>query len=187
MQEAVAQQAEDKLVTALKMFRCAKDADIETFLHDKAIEFEKRGYCTVYLVLEAEAFKSGNISIQAYFTLSHKSIGFNSEVSRTVRGKVATHRDAEITHFVLIGQLGKYIERIGQDEYYETEVSSTDILNDAFDMIQKASDIIVCRGVLVECSAEEKIHTVYKNYGFSFLQCDEAHFQFYKRVANGIA
>lgn len=39
MQEAVAQQAEDQLTAALNMFKCSKDADIETFLHTKAILF----------------------------------------------------------------------------------------------------------------------------------------------------
>ena len=74
MQEAVVQQAEDQLSAALNMFRCSKDADIETFLRTKAIEFEKRGYCTVYLILDEEAFENGKLFIQAYFTLSHKSI-----------------------------------------------------------------------------------------------------------------
>ncbi|MCM1048987.1 MAG: hypothetical protein NC433_11260 [Clostridiales bacterium] len=182
----MAQQAKEQLSTALKMFKCAKDADIETFLHTKAIEFEKRGYCTVYLILDEEAFENGKLSIQAYFTLSHKSIEINPEVSRTVRSKIASRREAELVHFVLIGQLGKYIEKDDVGEYHSTEISATDILNDAFDIIQKASDIIVCRGVLVECSSEEKIHTVYKNYGFSYLQYDEPHYQFYKRVTNGI-
>lgn len=186
MQEAVAQQAEDQLAAALNKFKCSKDADIEIFLHTKAIEFEKRGYCTVYLILDEEAFENGCLSIQAYFTLSHKSIGINPEVSRTVRGKIAAHREAESVHFVLIGQLGKYIEKDDADKYHSAALSAADILNDAFDMIHRASDIIVCRGVLVECSSEEKIHTIYKNYGFSYLQYDEPHYQFYKRISNVI-
>lgn len=186
MQEAAAQQAEDQLSAALNMFKCSKDIDIETFLHTKAIEFEKRGYCTVYLILDEEAFENGKLSIMAYFTLSHKSIGINPEVSKTVRGKIAARREAELVHFVLIGQLGKYIEKDAAGVHHFAEISAEEILNDAFDMIQKASDIIVCRGVLVECSSEEKIHTVYKNYGFSYLQYDNPHYQFYKRVPNDV-
>ena len=186
MQEAAAQQAENQLVAALNMFKCSKDADIETFLHTKAVEFEKRGYCTVYLILDEEEFENGRLSIQAYFTLSHKSLGINPEVSKTVRGKIAANREAELVHFVLIGQLGKYIEKDIAGKYHSTNISAEDILNDAFDVIQRASDIIVCRGVLVECSSEEKVHTVYKNYGFSYLQYDEPHYQFYKRIPNNI-
>lgn len=166
------------------LFKCAKDSDIEDFLHNKAIDFEKRGYCTVYLILDEEKFDHGEVSVQAYFTLSHKSIQFASDVSKTVRGKISTHREAEIAHFVLIGQLGKYIEEVRPGEYVNSEITSEDILDDAFDMIQKSSEIIVCRGVLVECSAEEKVHIVYKKYGFSYLQFDDKHYQFYKRVAN---
>lgn len=186
MQEAAAQQAQNQLSAALCDFKCAKDADIETFLHNKATEFEKRGFCTVYLILDADAFEKGNISVQAYFTLSHKSIQIDENVSKTVRKRIAASKDADITHFVLIGQLGKYIAETGNGEYYQTEVSSTDILDDAFEIIRKANEMIACRGVLVECSAEEKIHMVYKNYGFAFLQYDDPHFQFYKRVPNGL-
>lgn len=182
MEEAAAQQALGQLTAALNLFRCLKDADIETFLHDKAIDFEKRGYCTVYLILDESAFNRGDISVQAYFTLSHKSIGINPDVSKSVRGKIATHREADFAHFVLIGQLGKYIGENEDGCHIETEVTSSDILSDAFDMIQKASDIIVCRGVLVECGPEEKVHMVYKKFGFSYLQYDDSHFQFYKRV-----
>lgn len=186
MQEAVAQQAESQLSAALNMFKCSKDTDIETFLHTKAIEFEKRGFCTVYLILDEEAFENGKLSIQAYFTLSHKSIGINPEVSKTIRGKIAAHREAELVHFVLIGQLGKYIDKDVEGNYHSAKISAKDILNDAFDMIQRASDIIVCKGVLVECSSEEKVHAVYKNYGFSYLQYDDPHYQFYKRISNVI-
>lgn len=182
MYEASAQQADNLLAEALDMFRCYKDADIELFLRKKAIEFEKRGLCTVYLILDAEAFDKGNIAIQAYFTLSHKSIVFDSDVSRSLRGKVATHRNADMAHFVLIGQLGKYISIDNDGKKYVADISSESILDDAFDMISRASEIIVCRGVLVECSPEEKVHRIYKSYGFNYLQNDEGHYQFYKRL-----
>ncbi len=61
-----------------------------------------------------------------------------------------------------------------------------DILNGAFEVIQSASNLIICRGVLVECSMEKKVHAVYENFGFSFLQLEGSHYQFYKRVANNI-
>lgn len=182
MREASAQQADILLSEALDMFRCSKDADIESFLREKAIEFEKRGFCTVYLILDEEAFGKGDISVQAYFTLSHKSIIFDPDVSRSLRGKIATHRNADMAHFVLIGQLGKYISSDDTGKEYVADISSESILNDAFDMISKASDIIVCRGVLVECSPEEKVHHIYENYGFTYLQNDDEHYQFYKRL-----
>lgn len=94
---------------ALDKFRCYKDKDIESFLRFKAIEFERRGFCTVYLILDEEAFNNGKIFVQAYFTLSHKAINIGKEVSRRVRSMVATRRDAGTVHFVLIGQLGRYL------------------------------------------------------------------------------
>lgn len=169
------------------MFRCYKDLDIEQFLRRKAIDFEKRGYCTVYLILNEEAFEKGQIFVIAYFTLSHKSIGIISNVSKTIRGKIAGKRDADLAHFVLIGQLGKYITEEGYEEKYTADITSESILDDAFEIIEKASDLIVCRGVLVECGSKEKVHMIYKNYGFSYLQYDEEHYQFYKRVSNKLS
>lgn len=187
MKKASEQQADNLLAEALDMFRCYRDLDIEQFLRKKAIDFEKRGYCTVYLILNEEAFDRGQIVIIAYFTLSHKSIGIIPGVSKTIRGKIAGKKDAGLAHFVLIGQLGKYITKDKCGDKYTTDITSEDILNDAFTIIEKASDFIVCRGVLVECSSEKKVHMIYKNYGFSYLQYDEEHYQFYKRVSNKLS
>lgn len=59
---------------ALLSFRCAQDPDIESFLHTKAIEFLDRGLCSIYLLLNGELFESGTLFVEAYFTLSHKSL-----------------------------------------------------------------------------------------------------------------
>lgn len=177
MIESSRQHAEDLLTKALNSFECRKEADIENFLRTKAIEFEKRGYCSVYLLLDKEAFSHGIISIQAYFTLSHKFISFSSNVSKTTKNKLSTNRTSTYTHFVLIGQLGK---NIGANT--PKDITAEIILNDAFSVIEKASDLIICRGVLVECNSNKKIHNLYKNYGFSYLQFDDKHYQFYKRI-----
>lgn len=182
MRIAQGQQEENKLKESLDHFRCYLNKDIESFLRFRAIEFELRGYCTVYLLLDSNEFYKGNIFVVAYFTLSHKAIMLQESVSRTIRGKISTKRDSQMVHFVLIGQLGKYIRNDTLENKYMVCVSSENILNDAFDMIKKSSEFIVCRGVLVECNMEEKVHDVYTKYGFSFLQSDDIHYQFYKKI-----
>lgn len=122
-------------------------------------------------------FTIGKLRIVAYFTLSHKALVYMPTVSRSTKGKISSNRDSYTAHFVLIGQLGKFML---EDE--SVEISAEDILRDAFSIIRKSSRLIPCKFILVECSSEEKVHQVYKNNGFSYLQFDDKHYQFFKRL-----
>lgn len=175
--------SENIVYEALDNFRCYKDADIESFIRYKAVEFEKRGFCTVYLFLDRDMFEENKIFIHAYFTLSHKAMNFTEGVSKTMRGKIAFMRNAKLAHVVLIGQIGKYMnnDKLGNDIC--TSISSRDIFLDVFEIIRKSSEYIVCRGAIVECIDEEKIHQIYKNEGFKFLQIYNGRHQFYKRIS----
>lgn len=63
-----------------------------------------------------------------------------------------------------------------------SDISSTQILDYAFEVITGASHLIPCRCVMVECSDNEKVQRVYTDYGFKFFQYDGEHYQFYKKV-----
>ena len=170
----------DYLSDALNNFKCYKDIDIETFLNSKALEFIKRGLCSVYLIVNEQAFDKGYIQIEAYFTLSHKTLipeGISKNKIKTVSG----FNNTTSIHFVLIGQLGKYIQKTN-DNIISSKITGKEILDYAFDIIRTASDLIPCRCVLVECKEDQKVQKVYKDYNFSFLQYDNHHYQFYKRI-----
>ena len=62
----------ERLIDALNCFRCSRDTDIEMFLRKRAVEFLRRGWCSVYLILDEDAFDNGELKIIAYFTLSNK-------------------------------------------------------------------------------------------------------------------
>lgn len=47
---------------ALASFRCDLDKDIETFLHEKALNFIERGWCSVYLIVDEAEFDNGHIN-----------------------------------------------------------------------------------------------------------------------------
>ncbi len=168
------------LLRALDSFRCCKDSDIELFLRRKAIDFEKRGLCSVYLIVDGELFDKGTIFVHAYFTLSHKCIGFLPDISRTTRNRITASRNAKLSHFVLIGHLGKYIN---EEAGLKSQICSEEILNDAFEVIRQSSELIICRYTIVECIQNEKVQDVYTNYGFSYLQSDRNLCQFYKKIS----
>ena len=171
----------DCLLSALCNFRCSQDEDIESFLRDKAIEFWKKRFCNVYLLLNEELFMQGEWFVEAYFTLSHKTLCVTDRISRSkVQKASGGFRDAESLHFVLIGQLGKHIERKEDGTYRRSGLTSAEILDRAFEKIYLASESIPCRCVMVECSDEPKVRAVYENYGFKFFQNDGKHNQYYK-------
>ena len=76
MLSASAGEYKDILVEALRCFGGVKDHDVQDFLNTKAINFEKRGWVTTYLLLSQEAFEQGILKIEGYFSLTHKAVVF---------------------------------------------------------------------------------------------------------------
>ena len=147
--KAIDEDSIDKLETALCEFKCSYDSDIEQFLHSKALNFIQRRWCSVYLLVDEEAFENGKVKIEAYFTLSHKAMGVTENISRTQVQRISGAKQSEALHFVLIGQLGKHIDTENQ---ISSDVSRTDILNEAYGIIYMSSEHIPCRCVLIECN-----------------------------------
>lgn len=168
------------LLLALSNFKCSQDLDIENFLHTNALYFLERGLCSVYLLLNEDAFLNGKLKIEAYFTLSHKTMCVTSEMTKTKVKEINGFKTVESLHFVLIGQLGKYIIKNDDNVYMRSEITSKEILDHAFEVIYSSSNLIPCRCVLVECNDEEKVKKTYENNGFKFFQNDGEHNQYYK-------
>lgn len=74
LQTLIRQLGEDKdfLQSILSSFACYQDADIESFLHNKSVEFENISKSRTYLVCDYKKMESGEISILGYFALSLK-------------------------------------------------------------------------------------------------------------------
>lgn len=178
------QHLESQLSEAINMFRCSKDPDIEEFLREKAIQFEDRGWCSVYLLLNNNELSNKNFKIEAYFTLSHKVISLCNSISKSKIKEVKSSNKNNNIHFVLIGQLGKYIyiDNDNKEDNCCSDITSKEILDMAFEVIVKSHDLIPCRCVLVECNDDERVHNIYLNYKFKYLQFDDGHHQFYKPI-----
>lgn len=160
------------------MFRCEQDKDIETFLHEKAMDFEERRLCSVYLILDEDSLDSGKLKIEAYFTLSHKTLAVDlNSMSKTNIKKYGGFVTAKTLHFVLIGQLGKHVTKSER-----SSVTGAYILDLAFEIIQEASDLIPCKYVLVECGDEQKVQKFYQDNAFKFFQNDGEHNQYCKKI-----
>ena len=171
----------DRLFDALDSFRCCLDNDIETFLRKDAVEYMQRNWCAIYLMVDELEFYAGRIKIDAYFTLSHKTL-IPCAASKTSVKNASGFKDSESIHFVLIGQLGKYLTHDDNGDVISSDISSTEILNKAFEIVRASHALIPCRCVLVECGDNEKVQKVYTDYKFKKFQFDGEHYQFYKKI-----
>ena len=76
---------EEELKELLSEFSCSKNADVERFLKEQAIEFTKKNQSVTYLV-----FHSQDASLVGYFTLAIKPICVSAEkFSNTTKRKIA--------------------------------------------------------------------------------------------------
>lgn len=143
--------------------------DVETFLHDKAIQFEKMELARTYLVMstyKGESFLSG------YFSISNKSFvipkkNFQSLSSTLQRrllgvGNKTQQANYEVRGF-LLGQLGKNFSEVAVKA---RSISGNDLLALAYTKIQEAHRLVGGRIMYLECEDNPKIKGFYEKNGF---------------------
>ena len=161
LKEIIGTEYEVDFLNAIKNFNC-QDKDVEKFLKEQSVEFNKRRKSRTYLFFDED--DSSEIIILGYFTLTMKNLPFNDGVSKTTIKKIdGFFKDVSSTEAVLIGQLGK-----NQD--YKTQISGKLILDMAMEVAYASSDLIGGRIVFLECANNEKVVKFYAENGFVFLQ-----------------
>ncbi|MDR1329124.1 MAG: hypothetical protein LBK23_05950 [Oscillospiraceae bacterium] len=156
----------EAVTDAIEAFSC-KDKDVEFFLKNKALEFEKRDKSRTYIICEEETFLSGDVSILAYFTLSLKSLEFRGTLSKNKIKEIdGFSKEVESVAIALIGQFGK-------DEAKAKEISGKDLLIICMNMIYQVHTLIGGRYVLIECRDIDKVVGFYRGSGFKALQTDK--------------
>lgn len=185
---------EEEVNKALTDFRNSKDLDIQTFLNRDAVEYENRRWCSTYVMVNEETFTSQqSLQIEGYFTLSNKVLYLQDGVSKTIRKKLANGllKTDDHFHVILIGQLGKYINL---ESHMVSDISAKQLLDEAFEIVEEVKERITTRAVLLECrpyldtnskdefEQRQKLHKIYTDYGFVFLQNSEGLTQYIKFI-----
>lgn len=170
MKSASIGEFKESLIEALKNFKCCKDNDVQNFLNSSAIDFEKRGLATTYLLLAKDKFENGVLFIEGYFSLTHKAVIYQESVSLTSRKKLSGNKKTETESFALIAQLAKRMEINEEGNLISSELTSSELLNDAIQIIEESSEYIICRNVMIECKPIEKVKSIYEKFGFTDLQ-----------------
>lgn len=172
---------ETKIETAFKKFSCHREEDLENFLMQKSITYEKADIGKTYLCVDKEDLEEGNFSIIAYFTLAQRAVDI-SEMSTKRKRKVlgdypGRDRIKSVPAF-LIGQLGRC------DNYSNTDLSGQQILNECYHAISLAARILGGKLLVLECR-EHMFEKFYEKQGFKKLYDglnEEGLYTLYKKI-----
>ncbi|WP_231147876.1 acetyltransferase [Clostridium botulinum] len=111
--------------------------------------------------------ENGSINILGYFTLAQKHMQLPQEISKSKRKKYdGINNKATDINCYLIGQLGK-------NDKYKKVINGKEVLEQAINIIQKCSEYVGGRTILVECENKEPLKKFYTNNNFEYLSTDE--------------
>lgn len=135
----------------------SENKDVESFLIQKSISFEKKGISRTYLIID-------DLDILGYFSLSTKEVSLEGIQSKTEIKKIdGFNKNAKTAKAFLIGQIGKNFSIKNNSLNLET------ILQEAYSYINVAQNVIGGRMVLIECEDKPKLLDLYERNGFKLI------------------
>lgn len=140
-------------------FKCSqKNQDVEKFITELAIEFEKKRISSTFLIFNDEELEKGNLVLDAFFSLALKVFEFSDEVSKSDKKKACTNEDS--TPAYLIGQLARSVNTksgLGKEALIK-----------AIEYIKGAQYYVGGRLVYLDC--RDDLVKYYEKQGFKFIQ-----------------
>lgn len=163
------------LTQILSSFSCKQDEDIENFLHNKAIEFERLSKARTYLICDAEQlaaddFYLDQLKIYGYVAIALKILSVPEDWSNRKRkeldGLSAKFHGEPIKDFscYLIGQLSR------NSNVPHDSISGAELLQVAYDVIAAAVDAVGGRYMMIECQEKDELINFYSENGFEEIQ-----------------
>jgi len=173
IQEVIQRKEEQQFINASKKFIC-QDKDVEKFLKEKALDFDKRNRSRTYLLIDSD--NDDEILILGYYTITMKNLPFNETVSKSMIKRIDGYsNNINSAESVLIGQLGK-------DYNHRNELSGVALLNHAMNTVYSIQKLAAGRIVFLECDDNEKIISFYKDNGFILLQMSGKYMQMIRHL-----
>ena len=156
---------EDFVSNELSAFSCPKNQDIECYLKNKAILFQKSNLSPTYLVYATIEEKP---MLVGYFTITLKSLYIHKDsVTRSMENRIRKFGkyDPDSKKYdipcILIAQLGK---NYGIED--GNLIKGRDLLNFALEKVQEAQRIAGGKIVFLECEDNPKLISFYRANGF---------------------
>ena len=171
LKDLIHELGEDKRLEALlSSFSCVQDADIESFLHNRAVEFERLSKSRTYLIFdenELAAKELAGLTVYGYISLALKVLtvadGVSNRTRKELDGFNAKIKGRPINDFpcYLIGQLARNSSVAGGS------LTGRRLLDFARDVISTSVDAVGGRYVMIECRDEAHLLQFYRENGFS--------------------
>ncbi|OIJ14281.1 hypothetical protein BKP37_08890 [Anaerobacillus alkalilacustris] len=154
----------------ISIFVCKKDPDIENFLKEKAIIFEKLGKSRTYLIFDEDS--DDELRILAYFTLALQVLKIPEDLLSRRKTKVFDGFSAKIggekiTEFpaILIGQFGK-------NELFLGSLTGNEMMQYCLYTLMEGQARLGGRIVMLECQDIPYLIDFYSQFGFFKIEKD---------------
>lgn len=174
--------AQKKIEDALKKFSCHRETDLEDFLVQKSITYDKTNYGKTYLCIDEDALDNEEFKILAYFTIAQKAIDISSLSKKKKRKLLGAYPGRDGLNTIpafLIGQLGRC------DSCTSEDLPGEQILNECYHAISIAARIIGGNLLVLECR-EHMFEKFYEGQKFNKLYDDlneEGLYTLYKKIS----
>jgi len=137
----------------LTTFKCGLNKDVEDFLYNKAITFEKKLRAKTYFLLEKETK-----TIAGYVTIAI-SVLYAKEIEDEILLEIGDLKETKDIPCFLIGQLAK-------SDNFKDKKLGTYIIKLAFNKLKEAHKLVGGRFILLDALNNEKIIEFYEKSGF---------------------
>lgn len=159
---------EEKAQELISVFICEKDKDVENFLKEKAVLFEKLGKSRTYFIFDEE--QNDEFNILAYFTLAMQVLKVPEELlsgrkTKVLDGFSSKIRGTKITEFpsILIGQIAK-------NDLYRELISGREVMEYCLTTVFTGQAVLGGRIIMLECKDTPYIVDLYERFGFQKLE-----------------
>lgn len=157
---------EDRVKSILSDYVCPQNKDVEYFLSDRAIEFEKQGISTTYLIF---ASHKNEVRLFGYFAIVIKGISVpdKRQMSGNLKKRLNKFaiRNNESKEYVvpaiLIAQLGKNFK-----DDLNKEISGEEMLEIACNKAKQIQRLSSGKVIYLECEDNIKLIEFYEKNGF---------------------
>ncbi len=172
--QSIIETDERLFLDSVSNFICSKDPDVEFFLKNKSLPYEKTSKSRTYLIVDEELLSNREVCILAYFTLALKTLFISPKVSKSKIKRLdgLFNKASNVTAY-LIGQIGK-------NDLYKYAIKGDELIKYAVEIIEQVHGYIGGRFILVECLDHPKLIQFYNNNGFAPLQKEDKYIQLVK-------
>lgn len=164
LNDLISQIGKSKTEEILSDFSCPKNVEVEDFLKNKAIPFERANLARTTLIYLEEG--NGKPKLVAYYSVTVSKINIE-HLSRNERKKLAgtSYAIGKEIGAILIGQLSKNYTN-ENDKY----ISGKILMNLVFDRIRQIDILIPSVVTYVDCEDIECLKNYYCSFGFEFFR-----------------